>query len=110
MGKWASYAKRGTARQFGVLTAPSFLDFAAGSITPTTFNVLRSNPAPLPATGIWARIRVSPAGAWTAPQFATSSSPFTGLTTATVYNYEAAWGTAATQLSDWSSPASVTTT
>lgn len=108
MGKWAQYAKRGTARQMGVLAAPASADWQVTSITATTATLQRLATQPPGATGIIGRWKLASGSTWVSGGYALTNVAVTGLVTATNYVAQIAWATATVQLSDWSDPKAFT--
>lgn len=112
MGKWAQYAKRGSASQTGFLAAPLVTDFSITGITATQADVNRLVSIPQPAT-VWGILVIKVSDGTVANNTQGPATPRTptGLTTATQYRVVIAWFEAATfkRLSDWSPPQTFTT-
>jgi hypothetical protein len=104
MSKFSTYAKRGSAAEFGTMAGPSTADWTISSPVAGQFSAGRIGGIPPPATQ-WAILSKSPAGVivQTAP---TSGTPITGAaTTGQTYSFQAAWfDNVARQLSPWSAP------
>lgn len=112
MGKWASYQKRGTARQFGVMAGPRAGDFSTSGITSSAVDVNRGANIPAPATAWQARaVRVTaPSGSIVQSTVGSGATlQITGLASGVQYRIEVAWWSATNLLSDWTIVGTITT-
>lgn len=102
MGKFATYLKRGTSKQFGSMAPPISTDWSLTSAIAGQYSAARLVPIPPPATVWGVRLRTA-TGAWGAPN-QNSATPITGAATSgQIYFAQIAWFNAALeQLSPWS--------
>lgn len=101
MGKFATYAKRGSAAEYGSMVAPIASDwtFTAPSAGNYSFNRLVSIPAP--ATKWGGRLHIA-GNAWILTG-AIAATPIANTAPAGTYQGQVAWfDTAGYQLSPWS--------
>lgn len=111
VGKWASYAKRGSAAQTGFVKAPVDADWSVGTLTATTIPMNLLSPIPEQA-GRWGYLVVNNATGVAVAQNVGLATPLTatGLVSGTTYRVQIAWfqtGSLA-RVSDWSPPRTVT--
>lgn len=111
MGKWAQYAKRGSAKLQGFLTAPTNVDWHMATPGATSVNVHRDSPIPAGADAWNAQVQLQTGGAIVGTFPAGSGTPllYSGLTTATNYRMRTAWLRGTSQVSDWSAWVNFTT-
>jgi hypothetical protein len=108
MGKFATYAKRGSSAQLGSISPPASADWGFGTVTTTSVQVTAITPFPLPATQYRARYRITGVAGWTTILNPSSTSPITatGLTPATSYDWQTQYmrldGGTSLAVSDWS--------
>jgi hypothetical protein len=103
MGHWAQSRRRGGAREFGLLPAPTDTDWTWGQSGPTTLLAHRTVDTPPPATAWRLRWRDVINIPWTETG-ATGSADITvtGRTTGHTYEGQVLWYGTAGALSPWS--------
>lgn len=102
MGKWSTYARRGTAQEFGVMAAPVAGDWTITSPISSQYSLNRLNPIPGPAVRWGGRLRAG-AGVWNAATIQAATPITGGATTGLTYSAQIAWfDNSSQQLSPWS--------
>jgi|SRR5688500_6660510 len=110
MGKFSTYAKRGSAAQMGFLPPPVATDWTFTSPVASQVRFSFSGAIPPQAAGWIGRIRTA-SGAWTNTALQVGATLNTGAASGTLYFAQIAWGNAAgSAVSEWSDTKSVTAT
>lgn len=109
MGKWATYQKRGSARQQGSQSPLSSGGWSITGVLATQFNAHRLAGFPAGADGVQGRARLTAGGPWILGTVAATDSVISGLTTATNYSVQIAWTSGGNVVSGWSDVKTQTT-
>lgn len=102
MGKWATYAKRGSVGSPGIMSAPEDGEWTFTSPSPNVLNFTRLISPPAPATKYGARYRTA-LGAWINRTPGVGTPDVVASVGGTQYWAQLAWfAQDGTQLSPWS--------
>lgn len=110
MGKFATYAKRGSAQAFGVMTAPGDAEWTLTSPVAAQARATLLTTVPAPAQQLGFRV-ITATGVATAATVGGGPTINIGATTGTTVQGQIAWfGGSTQQLSPWSNAKSVLVT